>query len=83
MQHLTRRLDELAAHFERRLGELGYEIERAAASSRATAAVGDLSLGRQLDAVRETQLRLANEQARFEIALRNELADVADQLSRS
>jgi hypothetical protein len=82
MERISGRIDELKFAMQTQLQDLGFEIERAAASSRATAAVSDLALDRQLDHVREAQVRLAGEQARYEIALRAELADVADALRR-
>lgn len=82
LQRVHGRLDELAFGMQSRLTDLGFEIERAAASSRATAAVSDLALDRQLELLRSSQIRLASEQARYEIALRSELADIADGLRR-
>ena len=41
-----------------------------------------VALDRQLDILRAAQIRLASEQARYEIALRSELADIADGLRR-
>jgi CII-binding regulator of phage lambda lysogenization HflD len=82
LQRVHGRLDELAFGMQTRLTDLGFEIERAAASSRASAAVSDLALDRQLESLRSSQVKLATEQARYEINLRNELADIADGLRR-
>ncbi len=79
---LTARLDELALRFQTQLCDLGFEIERAAASTRTSAAVSDLTIERQVDALRAAQIRIASEQARFEIAVRSELAELADHLRR-
>lgn len=82
LARLNTRLDELAFLVQNQLRDLGFEIERAAASTRTSAAVSDLALDRQLESLRHAQVRIANEQARYEIALRTELADVADALRR-
>ncbi len=80
LERVSIRLDALATTFQSQLQDLGYEIELASNSTRATAAVSDLAQERQLEALREAQVRLAGEQARYEIALRAELAGLADQL---
>lgn len=82
MARLGTRLDELTMVFQTQLRDLGYEIERAAASTRTSAAVSDLALDRQVESLRVAQVRIANEQARYEIAVRTELAELADHLRR-
>lgn len=66
----------LGAELARQLHELGDDIERIAEGT------SDGAVTAKLDELRATQVRLANEQARYEIAFREDLSRLADDLRR-
>jgi hypothetical protein len=72
------RLDGLAAELASQIDELAGEIESLHQRVTATASVTP----EDLEALRAGQVRLANEQARYEIAFRQDLAQLADDLRR-
>lgn len=85
-EELSRRLDDLAVRVEtadarmttistelaNQIDELGRE--------RDTEPVDDAGVGEQISELRISQERLANEQARYQIAFREDLAKIADRL---
>ena len=71
---LDARVSGLGAELSRQLHELGGEIEELAKRAE------DSSIAEAVDAVRAVQVRLASEQARYEIAFRQDLAELADRL---
>ena len=73
---IEQRLVSLGNELAHQIHEMGNEIEKLA--SRET----DGSLGEIAESLRATQVRLAQEQARYEIAFRQDLAALADQLQR-
>ena len=73
---IEQRLVSLGNELAHQIHEMGNEIEKLA--SRET----DGSLGDIAESLRATQVRLAQEQARYEIAFRQDLAALADQLQR-
>ncbi|MFM2045984.1 MAG: hypothetical protein RL383_61 [Actinomycetota bacterium] len=73
---IEQRLVSLGNELAHQIHEMGNEIEKLA--SRET----DGSLGEIAESLRITQVRLAQEQARYEIAFRQDLAALADQLQR-
>jgi hypothetical protein len=73
---IEQRLVSLGNELAHQIHEMGNEIEKLA--SRET----DGSLGEIAESLRMTQVRLAQEQARYEIAFRQDLAALADQLQR-
>lgn len=70
------RITGLGAELSRQLHELGTEIDEL--SKRAD----DDATVLAVDALKASQIRLATEQARYEITFRRDLADLADQLLR-
>ncbi|MEZ5218430.1 MAG: hypothetical protein R2715_18045 [Ilumatobacteraceae bacterium] len=80
VERMARRVEELTYDLERRHTLLGYEIERTATATRAAAAISDLALDRELEALRNEQRRLAGEHARQSVELRDELGDVIERL---
>lgn len=72
------RLDGLAAELAHQIDELAGEVEAIHARVAAAATVTPEAL----EALRMGQVRLANEQARYEIAFRQDLAQLADELRR-
>jgi uncharacterized coiled-coil protein SlyX len=77
---LDQRLAQMATELTNQLGELSGEIDQLAARPVATAApaVDDVAV----DALRAGQVKLASEQARFEIGFREDLARLAEDLHR-
>jgi phosphate uptake regulator len=73
---LESRVSGMGSELSRQLHELGSEIEEL--SKRAE----DTGVAEAMDALKATQVRLANEQARYEITFRHDLASLADQLLR-
>jgi hypothetical protein len=72
---LDQRITAVATELANQLGELGHEIDALAGPA---APVPDEAL----DALRDSQTRLANEQARYQIAFRADLARLAEDLRR-
>jgi hypothetical protein len=72
------RLEGLAAELTHQIDELAGEIEALHQRTTLAATVSPEAL----DALRAGQVRLANEQARYEIAFRQDLATLADELRR-
>lgn len=68
------RVSGMGSELSRQLHELGTEIEEL--SKRAD----DAAVMEVVDALKTTQIRLATEQARYEITFRQDLAALADQL---
>ena len=73
---LESRVSGMGSELSRQLHELGTEIEEL--SKRAE----DAGISDMMDSLKATQVRLANEQARYEITFRHDLASLADQLLR-
>ena len=82
---LDTRLTSVSKELSNQLGELSHDIEAASASA-AAAAEGDPAARDHataaVEALRTGQVKLANEQARFEIAFRDDLATLAEQIRR-
>lgn len=78
---LDHRLASISAELSHQLAQLGDEVEQAAHAGRATGS--DPATDAAISALRTTQIRLASEQARYEIAFREDLAALADQLRRA
>ena len=74
---LDARITSVSTELANQLRELGGDID--ALGARPPAAVDEGSL----EEVRDTQVRLANEQARYQIAFREDLADLAERLRRA
>ncbi len=74
---LDARITSVSTELANQLRELGGDID--ALAERAPAAVDEGSL----EEVRDTQVRLANEQARYQIAFRADLARLAEHLQRT
>lgn len=70
------RLVSLGSELANQIHEMGNEIEKLASREH------DGSLAETAETLRVTQVRLAQEQARYEIAFRQDLAALADQLQR-
>jgi hypothetical protein len=68
------RVSGMGSELSRQLHELGTEIEEL--SKRAE----DTGVAEMMDALKSTQVRLANEQARYEITFRQDLAALANKL---
>jgi hypothetical protein len=77
LEALDRRLTTVSTELANQLGELSSDIE--SLGKRAEANVIDEAL---LAELRDAQTRLANEQARYQIAFRQDLAEIADSLRR-
>ena len=73
---LEARVSGMGTELSRQIHELGNDIEQIAR------AAADSGLGDAVAALRDTQVRLATEQARYEITFRQDLAALADQLLR-
>ena len=71
---LEARVSGMGTELSRQLHELGTELEELARRS------DDSSVIELVDNLRATQIRLANEQARYEITFRQDLAELADRL---
>jgi predicted nucleic acid-binding Zn-ribbon protein len=75
------RLNGMTAELEHQLDELAGEFEQALNERQATViATVSGAPSEEIDSLRTGQVRLAAEQARYEIAFRQELAELADQL---
>ena len=74
---IEQRLVSMGNELSHQLHEMGNEIDRLGQNT------GDGASAEILDALRSTQTKLAQEQARYEIAFRQDLAALADQLRRS
>ncbi|MFM1789734.1 MAG: hypothetical protein RLZZ526_61 [Actinomycetota bacterium] len=74
---IEQRLVSMGNELSHQLHEMGSEIEKLSQNA------GDGAPSEILDALRTTQTKLAQEQARYEIAFRQDLAALADQLRRS
>jgi hypothetical protein len=74
---IEQRLVSMGNELSHQLHEMGNEIEKLSQNA------GDGAPSEILDALRTTQTKLAQEQARYEIAFRQDLAALADQLRRS
>ena len=71
------RLTTMTTELSHQLHELGREIETLVKTA-------DQSASREaLEQLRVNQIRIANEQARYEIAFRQDLAEIVDQLRRT
>jgi hypothetical protein len=93
-RRLQSTLDELRQHVEDRLGSMGTELANqiselgrdldalAAASAEGGDGLAEIDTQTLIDELRSGQVRLANEQARYEIAFRQDLAALAEQLRR-
>jgi hypothetical protein len=87
---LQQRISNVTTELANQLGELGSEID-ALANGRAESAskpdevvvVEQVIAPEVLDELKTAQVRLANEQARYEIAFREDLATLAEQLKRA
>lgn len=76
IQAVEANVERLGAELSRQLHELGDDIEKMSTGTSDGAVVA------RLDDLRATQVRLANEQARYEIAFREDLAALAEMLRR-
>ena len=76
IQSVESGVERLGAELSRQLHELGDDIEKMSAGTSDGAVVA------RLEDLRATQVRLANEQARYEIAFREDLAALAEMLRR-
>jgi Skp family chaperone for outer membrane proteins len=71
------RLKTMTTELSHQLHELGTEIESLAKTA-------DESASREaLEQLRTSQIRIANEQARYEIAFRQDLAEIIEQIRRA
>ncbi len=73
---LDARVTGLGAELSRQLHELGNDIEQL------THRADDNSIAESLAALKSTQVRLATEQARYQITFRNDLAELAELLQK-
>lgn len=73
---IEQRLVSMGNELSHQLHEMGDEIDRIAASS------GETVNTELVESLRASQVRLAQEQVRYEIAFRQDLAALADQLAR-
>jgi len=73
---LEARVSSMGTELSRQIHELGNEIDAVARQA------DDAGLGEMVVSLRESQVRLAAEQARYEITFRQDLATLADQLLR-
>ena len=71
------RLTTMTTELSHQLHELGSEIESLAQASQETAS------HEALEQLRVNQTRIANEQARYEIAFRQDLAEIIEQIRRT
>lgn len=71
------RLTTMTTELSHQLHELGSEIESLAQASQETAS------REALEQLRVNQTRIANEQARYEIAFRQDLAEIIEQIRRT
>lgn len=73
---LEARVSGMGAELSRQIHELGNDIEQIARDA------ADAGLGDVVTALRDAQVRLASEQARYAITFRRDLAELADALTR-
>lgn len=73
---LEARVSSMGTELSRQIHELGNEIDGVARQA------DEAGLGEMVTSLRESQVRLAAEQARYEITFRQDLAALADQLQR-
>lgn len=76
---LDERVTSVSTELANQLTELGNEIEKLGGSTPAGGGVDET----HLDVLRTSQERLANEQARYQIAFREDLARLAEQLRKA
>jgi chromosome segregation ATPase len=80
------RITSISTELANQLTELSGDVDalaRRAPVEPAEPAEIDSEIDRVVDEIRDAQLRLANEQARYQIAFRHELADLAERLRRT
>jgi len=77
---IERRLDSVATELANQISELGRDIDGLA--DQPAAAGGPAISDELIDNLRNAQVKLANEQARYEIAFRQDLAALAEQVLR-
>jgi hypothetical protein len=76
-------LDRARQPADRAAGEVdAVASEQAKAADQPPVVAQDIDVDAVVDELRDTQIRLANEQARYQIAFRQELADLAERLRR-
>lgn len=76
LAQLEARVSSMGTELARQIHELGTEIDSVAREA------SEAGLGEVVTSLRESQVRLAAEQARYEITFRQDLAALADQLLR-
>ena len=76
------RLAEISEQLTRQVEELGNEVDAAARRAEQAAAQAQAPVA-ALDDIKAAQVRLAGEQVRYDLALRAELAELAERLRRS
>jgi len=76
------RLAEIGEQLSRQVDELGREVDAAVQKAERASADAQAPLA-ALDDVKAAQVRLASEQVRYDLALRAELAELAERLRRS
>lgn len=84
MKGLTGRIEQVGNEVTHQLGELSSDIDSIGARTESLGQnIAHLTeLPSLVDGVRSDQARLANEQARYEIAFRQDLAEIADLLMK-
>lgn len=76
---LDQRLSNISTELANQLSELGRDIDALAELPTDTSGLTD----EQVEAIRNSQVKLANEQARYEIAFRQDLAVLAEQVRKA
>lgn len=76
------RLAEIGDQLARQVDELGREVDAAVRRAEEAAQAAEAPVA-ALDEIRSAQARLAGEQVRYDLALRAELAELADRLRRN
>ena len=83
---LNERISNVSTELANQLGELSRELDeigsRPAPSAAPVLAADQTATEEMIEELYESQVRLATEQARYEIAFRHDLANLADQLKR-
>lgn len=81
---LNERVSNISREFANQLTELSHEMDQMSNQSAAPAAVSSDQPATEdmIEQLHDSQVRLANEQARYEIAFRQDLAMLADQVRR-
>lgn len=77
---LDSRLTSVSTELTNQLTELGRDIDALAALAPSGPVVADPVSEQRIDEIRDGQVRLAAEQARYEIAFRQDLATLAEQI---